>query len=164
MTSDPHLLPLCHSTWISHYQCSLLPSLQLHDLWMTWREHSNACNLARTLHFPSHSTQPQHELMGCLDRGSVHSTRLAPPHTPASFLPPPKTLTASVILVIFQLSARNRLRNRPEKKTCLNHSECYVLMKHDGFCNHQGISHKHPFPLMQSWAITLSGSEKQYKT
>lgn len=69
-----------------------------------------------------------------------------------------------MILVILHLSARTRLRNSPEKNTCLNQAECDVLMEHDGFCSHQGTSHKHLFPLMQSRAVALSRSEKQYNS
>lgn len=120
-----------------------------------------------TLHFSSQSTQPQHMsslLMGCLDWGSIHLTRLTPPHThqhPSSF---PRLWEFQWFWSFSSFLLETDWGTDLKKPHLLNHTECYVLMKHDGFCNHQGISHKHPFPLMQSSAVTLNGSEKQYKT
>lgn len=72
------------------------------------------------LPLPEHTT-PAHELItqGMLGLGQHPPHQTDTPHTPVSILLPTKTLRASVIRVILQLSARNRLRNRPEKKNHL---------------------------------------------
>lgn len=164
MTPSPYLPPVCHRTWVSHYQHSLLPSFQLHDLWKTRREHSNAWNQPSnpSLPFPAHnpSTWAHHSWGVCTGAASTPPD-WNPPHT-------------SILLPSYQDSESLRdsghslafCQKQIEEQTRMKHllEPHRVLCFDDGFCNHQGISHKHPFSLMQSWVVTLSGSEKQYKT
>lgn len=92
--TSPYLSPLCHRTWISHYQHNLLPSLQLHDLWMIRRGHSNAWNQPSnpSLPFPAHnpSTRAHHSWGVWTGAASTPPDWNPPHHTQHSSSFPPR--------------------------------------------------------------------------